>query len=148
MYFTTSSHTQGRGNIFIFPGSGQEADYRIDLSKSEPNPLTYTPYISNIIIQYTPISGNFIQHDHIFHAVLPELHVLHHYMKRGDVVGSPVHRGKYEGGERRVDFVVLLDFATLYIKPIEYIKPNTPFQFINFNYFTNSLAIISPVYIL
>ena len=69
-------------------------------------------------------------------------------MKRGDVVGSPVHRGKYEGDERRVDFVVLLDFATLYIKPIEYIKPKTPFQFINFNYFTNSLAIIGPVYIL
>ena len=66
MYFTASYHTQGRGNIFIFPGYGQEVDYSIELSKSEPNPLTYTPYIPNIIIQYTPIWGNFIQHDPYF----------------------------------------------------------------------------------
>ncbi len=30
---------------------------------------------------------------------------------------------KYETGERRVDFVELLDFARIYQKPIEFFKP-------------------------
>jgi hypothetical protein len=33
MYFTTSDHTQGRGDIFDLPGYGQEMDYSIELTK-------------------------------------------------------------------------------------------------------------------
>jgi hypothetical protein len=33
MYFTTSDHTQGRGDIFDLPGYGQDVDYSIELSK-------------------------------------------------------------------------------------------------------------------
>jgi hypothetical protein len=33
MYFTTSDHTQGRGDIFDLTGYGQEVNYSIELSK-------------------------------------------------------------------------------------------------------------------